>query len=253
MAIDLTPEDYRHTEDDEERILEFAGRMDEAVKSILVHTRGGWNSFDTLLNGLRVKPEDIEDEDLEGIVDDDLLADNVQQGEEMFRNYKKIKGYAAATIMLAEVMLAAEINGYHFRFLTEKEASAAQLALEEFPSYLALREHRKKLQATPFQELEGKELTETQKAVLERIRKQVIILNPVGVFEMNDVLGMSEEKNRERKERTKHYLCIVDDTKHPPYFQLMSRDRAIRILESYYFNPMMAEDELMVYEHFQDD
>ncbi|MBW3011425.1 hypothetical protein KY326_04360 [Candidatus Woesearchaeota archaeon] len=252
-------DDYRHIEEDEERVLYHAKKINEAIKIVLIHTRGGSVSLDALLNGLRVKPEDIHDEDgdmeeeLDGIVDDELLENNVPPGEAMFRAYNQIKGYTAATIMLAETILAAEEHGFAFRFLTDEEAKAAQLQVEGFPSYIALREHKKDLQATPFLELEGKEVTETQAAVLEKIRKQIITQTPFAVFEKNYVDGMSGERNRERRENTKHYLCIVNDTKHPPYFQLMSRNRAIRIHEAYYFNPMMAEDELMVYEHFQSD
>lgn len=249
----MDEDNYRHTEEDEERVLYHAGKINEAIRTVLVHARGVSLSLDTLLNGLRVKPGDTDELAEDGIVDEELLEHNVPRGEEMFRGYDRIKDYAAASIMLAEATLAAEERGYHFRFLTDKEASAAQLEAEDFPSYIALREHRKDLQAAPFQELEGKELTDTQKAVLERIRKQGIILYPIGVFEKNDIHGYSGEQNREMRERTKHLLCIADDTKHPPYFQLMSSDKAISLNEAYYFNPMMAEDELMVYGYFQGD
>ncbi|MCK4670264.1 MAG: hypothetical protein KAT43_03595 [Nanoarchaeota archaeon] len=249
----MTEDTFRHTEDDEERVVYHAGKIDEPIKSVLIHTRGGWVSLDKLLNGLRVKPEDIDGEELEGIVDEELLENNIPPGDQIYREYDKIKSYAAAAVMLAEAILTAEEQGYFFRFLPEEEVSAAQLEIEDFPSYLGLIKKRQESQKTVFDELRSQKLSLTQKAVLDRTKIIVTTQIPIAVFEMNDIAGATEEDNRERRNKTKHYLCIVNDGKHPPYFQLFSREKTISINESYYFNPMMAEDELMVYEHFRPD
>ncbi|MBW3017571.1 hypothetical protein KY325_00220 [Candidatus Woesearchaeota archaeon] len=230
-------DEFRFSEEEESRLVVLAGEINEPLTARFQEHGICDRSFHSLLEFLRYIPEELRED----------VVFEVPAGEKIYRHYEALRDLKASAVMLGEVAMIANSNGYDFHILIPREMQAAQIEVEGLHSYAEYRKQKMHYQMAGyqnFQTIDKSTLSEKErKAVEKRVKTLIVRQTPLGVFTIRP-----EEMSSSQEEKA--HICLMHHPMRKGLMRLFRNKKSLELDAPIYFNPNMQPDEIDVEEFF---